>query len=191
LEGGDDVATAWTSPTLRGERATLRPLGPQDTDDLWADIQVGVRNPEERRLTGTHHAFTYAEIAAYCASRADKADRITLAITDRDAGTWLGEAVLKDHDEPNRSASLRIALVPSAQNRGVGTEALRLVLAHAFGPLTLHRVSLEVYAFNERAIHVYEKVGFRHEGCLHDVLWWDGTPHDALIMAALATKWEG
>ena len=191
MEGGDDVATAWTSPTLRGERALLRPLGPRDTDDLWADVQVDVRDPEARRLTGTHHEFTYEEIAAYCASRADKTDRITLAITDRDTGAWLGEVVLMDHDEPNRSAALRIALIAGAQNRGVGTEALRLALAHAFGPLGLHRVSLEVYAFNERAIHVYEKVGFRHEGRLRDALWWDGTPHDALIMAALATEWEG
>ncbi len=191
LEGGDGVATAWTSPTLRGERVLLRPLGPQDIDDLWADIQVDVQNPEARRLTGTHHAFTYEEIASYCASRADKTDCITLAITDRDAGAWLGEIVLMDHDEPNRSASLRIALIAGAQNRGVGTEALRLVLTQAFGPLRLHRVSLDVYAFNGRAIHVYEKVGFHHEGRLRDALWWDGTPHDALLMAALATEWEG
>ncbi len=181
----------WTSRTLHGEQALLRPLGPQDTDDLWADVQVDLQTPEGRRLTGTHHAFSYEEIAAYCASRADRADRITLAITNRNTGAWLGEVVLMDHDEPNRSASLRIALVAAAQNRGVGTEALRLVLAHAFGPLGLHRVSLDVYAFNERAIHVYEKVGFRHEGRLRDALWWDGTAYDALLMAILATEWDG
>jgi len=176
---------------LHGERVLLRPLGPQNTGDLWADIQADLQDPEARRLTGTHHEFTYEEIAAYCASRVDKTDRITLAITARDTGAWLGEIVLMDHDEPNRSASLRIALVARAQNRGVGTEALRLVLAHAFGPLGLHRVSLDVYAFNERAIHVYEKVGFRHEGRLRDALWWDGVPYDALLMAALATEWKG
>ena len=96
-----------------------------------------------------------------------------------------------DHDEPNRSAGLRIGLAPPARGQGLGSEALRLVLAHAFGTLRLHRVSLEVYAFNERAIHVYEKVGFRHEGRLRDALWWDGRPHDALLMAVLATEWEG
>lgn len=185
------MATAWTSPTLRGERVLLRPLGPRDTDDLWTEIQADLQDPMARRLTGTHHEFTYEEIVAYCASRADQTDRITLAITDCDTGGWLGEIVLMDHDAPNRSASLRIALVAGAQNRGVGTEAVRLVLAHAFGPLRLHRVSLDVYAFNERAIHVYEKVGFRHEGRLRDALWWDGTPHDALLMAALATEWDG
>jgi len=184
------VATAWTSPTLRGERVLLRPLGPRDTDDLWADIQADLQNAEARRLTGTHRSFTYEEIVAYCASRADKTDRLTLAMTDPGTGAWLGEIVLMDHDEPNRSASLRLALVAGAQNRGLGTEALRLVLSHAFGLLGLHRVSLEVFDFNARAIHVYMKVGFRHEGRMRAALWWDGAPHDTLLMAVLATEWD-
>lgn len=181
------MATAWTSPTLRGERVLLRPLGPEDTDDLWVDVQ----DLEGQRLTGLHHAFTYEEIAAYCASRADQIDRITLAIANPRDGAYKGEIVLMDHDAPNRSASLRIGLASTARGQGLGAEALRVVLAHAFGPLGLHRVSLEVYDFNERAIHVYEKVGFRHEGRMRDALWWDGTPHDALLMAVLATEWDG
>ena len=179
------MTTLWTSPTLHGERVLLRPLEPPDADALWADLQ----EPEARHLTGTHRTFTYEEIAAYGATRAEQTDRITLAITDPHDGAFQGEVVLMDHDEPNRSARLRIALSPRARGRGLGTETLRLVLAHAFGPLRLHRVSLEVFAFNGRAIHVYEKVGFRHEGCLRDALWWDGEPHDALLMAVRAPDW--
>jgi len=179
--------TTWTSPILRGRRVLLRPLGPQDSDAIRASLQ----DPELRRLTGTHREFSYEEIATYCASRTAQTDRITLAVTVPDSDACLGEVVLMDHDEPNRSAGLRIALMAAAQNRGLGAETLRLVLAHAFGPLTLHRVSLQVFDFNTRAIHVYEKVGFRREGRLRDALWWNGTPHDTLIMAALATEWSG
>lgn len=177
--------TAWTSPMLLGDGVLLRPLGPTDTDDLWVDV----RDPEARHLTGTHHEFTRAEIAAYCASSANRADRITLAVTDPDTGRWRGEIVLLDRDEPNRSAVLRIALTVGARGHGLGTAALRLVLAHAFGPLALHRVSLEVFAFNARAIRAYERVGFRHEGRRRDALWWGGTPHDALLLAILAPEW--
>jgi len=180
------LAMTWTNPTLRGEGVVLRPLGTLDTDALWEDLQ----DPEGRRLTGTHHTFTYEEIAVYCASRPDQTDRITLAITEPSDGTYRGEIVLNDHDEANRSAGLRISLSLGARGRGLGTQALRLLLAHAFGPLGLHRVSLEVFAFNTRAIHVYEKVGFRHEGRMRDALWWDSMPHDTLLMAILATDWE-
>jgi len=113
-----------------------------------------------------------------------------LAIADPASGAFEGEIVLMNHDVPNRSASLRISLAPAARGHGRGTEALRLLLAHAFDPLGLHRVSLEVYAFNERAIHVYEKVGFQHEGRKRDALWWEGLPYDALLMSALAPQWN-
>lgn len=179
--------TTWTSPVLPGTRVLLRPIGPGDSDDLYTSLQ----DAEGRRLTGTHREFTREEIAAYCASRAEQTDRISLAITAAHSGAFLGEVVLNDHDEPNRSAGLRIALVAAARGQGFGSEALRLVLAHAFGPLALHRVSLEVFAFNERAIRAYEKVGFRHEGRMRDALWWNNTQHDTLLMAALATEWNG
>jgi RimJ/RimL family protein N-acetyltransferase len=52
-------------------------------------------------------------------------------------------------------------------------------------------VSLEVFDFDARAIHVYEKVGFRHEGRMRDALWWDGAPHGSLLKAVLATEWDG
>lgn len=186
-EWDDDMATTWITPTIHGDRVLLRPLGSQDTDALWEDVQ----DPEGRRLTGTHRSFTYEEIAAYCTSRASQTDRMTFAICDPSIQGYLGEVVLMDYDEPNRSASLRIGLAPTARGCGLGTETLRLVLAHAFGPLGLHRVSLEVYDFNSRAIRAYEKVGFRHEGRMRDALWWDGIPHAALLMAVLATEWEG
>ncbi len=38
---------------------------------------------------------------------------------------------------------------------------------------------------------IYETVGFRHEGRTRDALWWEGTPHDTLLMAALAPDWDG
>lgn len=63
---------------------------------------------------------------------------------------------------------------------GFGSEATRLVLGHAFDDVGLHRVEREVYAFNERAIHVYRQAGFTVEGVRREALWWDGRYHDAL-----------
>ena len=49
----------------------------------------------------------------------------------------------------------------------------------------LHRVELDVYAFNERARRAYERCGFVVEGRLRDALRWDGEWHDALVMAVV------
>ena len=73
--------------------------------------------------------------------------------------------------------------------RGLGTEATRLVLRHAFAAEALNRVELEVYAFNPRARHVYEKAGFVHEGTMRQALRFDDGWVDAHLMAVLAADW--
>jgi RimJ/RimL family protein N-acetyltransferase len=71
----------------------------------------------------------------------------------------------------------------------MGTEATRLIVGYGFEMLRLHRISLEVYAFNPRARRAYEKVGFVAEGVLRDALLWDGERVDATVMSILAPEW--
>jgi RimJ/RimL family protein N-acetyltransferase len=54
----------------------------------------------------------------------------------------------------------------------------------------VHRVELEVHAFNPRARHVYEKAGFVREGTKRQALLWDGEWVDTHLMAMLAPDWE-
>jgi RimJ/RimL family protein N-acetyltransferase len=169
-------------PTLRGERVLLRPLGPEDA----APVHAATEEPEGRRLTGTRATFTLEGVEAWLASIATRSDRVDLAITDAVSGTFLGEAVLNDIDEWNRSAGFRIALAaPRHYGRGYGSEAARLLLGYGFRELGLHRVELEVFAFNARAIHVYEKLGFRREGVRREALRLEDGWHDALVMGLL------
>jgi RimJ/RimL family protein N-acetyltransferase len=54
----------------------------------------------------------------------------------------------------------------------------------------IHRIELEVYDFNPRARHVYEKIGFIHEGTKRDALLWDGAWVDCHCMALLEPDWR-
>ena len=54
----------------------------------------------------------------------------------------------------------------------------------------MHRIELGVYAFNPRAIHVYEKLGFKREGTLRDSICWDGTFHDMIVMSILEEEYR-
>lgn len=51
------------------------------------------------------------------------------------------------------------------------------------------RISLEVYAFNPSAKHVYEKAGFRAEGVLRESLRYGDQWTDATVMSILADEW--
>ncbi|WP_278739257.1 GNAT family N-acetyltransferase, partial [Paenibacillus macerans] len=44
--------------------------------------------------------------------------------------------------------------------------------------------------FNPRAIHVYEKIGFRREGVLRDELFMDGGFHDSILMSMLEDEFR-
>jgi RimJ/RimL family protein N-acetyltransferase len=54
----------------------------------------------------------------------------------------------------------------------------------------VHRIELQVYAFNPRARHVYEKVGFVHEGTMREALLWDAEWVDAHLMGMLSSDWK-
>ena len=170
-----------TKPTLTGERVRLVPLGPQHAEALHRFTT----DPETRRLTGTHRSFARADIDDWCASRADQPDRLDLAIEATATGEMIGDLAVVDLDPPNASAGYRIALGPDVVGRGLGTEATQLIVAHLLDVVGLHRIELEVYAFNERARRTYERCGFVVEGRLRDALRWDGEWHDALVMAVI------
>ena len=172
-----------TKPILEGERVILRPVSADDA----AGLLDMVADEEGNRLTGTRGLDLTLEAARnWYASRGDDDDRLDLAIVERATGEYAGEAVLNELDRDNRSCNFRIGLRPSFQDRGLGSEATRLIVDHAFR-IGLHRVGLEVYAFNPRAQRVYEKAGFVHEGTRRDALWWDGAWTDSIVMSILET----
>jgi RimJ/RimL family protein N-acetyltransferase len=104
-------------------------------------------------------------------------------------GECVGEAVLNQWDPGNGSCNFRIFIGPKGRDRGFGTEATRLIVGYGFEHLGLHRISLEVYAFNPRARRAYEKVGFRAEGVLRESLRYNGEWIDATVMSILAPEW--
>jgi aminoglycoside 6'-N-acetyltransferase len=72
----------------------------------------------------------------------------------------------EDPDPSSRHADVDIFLGPDAQGRGLGTEAMRAVVRHLIEDRGHHRITLSTSVDNARAIHVYEKVGFRKVGVL-------------------------
>lgn len=184
------MTTFADKPTLVGRRVVLRPVAAGDAPAMFADLA----DAEAVRLTGTHRTFTREQIQQWCATRCDQEDRLDLAIVDRESNLWAGEVVINEWDADNRSCGFRIALGPAARNRGLGSEATALVLGHVFDAIDdppVNRVSLEVFAFNRRALTVYERAGFRREGTLRQALRWDGEYHDAIVMSVVRSDREG
>jgi RimJ/RimL family protein N-acetyltransferase len=122
---------------------------------------------------------------AYLASRANN---VRLAICQRESGQCVGVVYLLNIHWINRSGEFGIQIGDrAARGRGIGESATRLMLQHAFGDLNIHRVYLSVLADNARAIRLYERIGFRHEGVQREAVFKCGRYIDLLTMAALAS----
>ena len=74
--------------------------------------------------------------------------------------------------------------------KGYGSDAMNEILRYAFEELNLHRVSLTVFEYNERAIRSYVKVGFKQEGRSRQWLLRDGQTSDVIFMGILRSEWE-
>jgi len=97
--------------------------------------------------------------------------------------------VILSHYEPMTSATELSMMVGEVERwgEGFGGDILTAIVETGFAQWRLHRISLRVEAFNERAIRLYERCGFRRDGTLRDASYFDGEFRDQYIYSLLST----
>jgi len=102
----------------------------------------------------------------------------------------VGSIDLRDVDVRNGSATLGVVVGdPADTGHGYGSGAIRAIVAFGFDQLRLERIELEVFADNERARGLYERIGFVHEGTRRHAIYRDGAFHDDHLMSILRDEW--
>jgi RimJ/RimL family protein N-acetyltransferase len=172
---------------LVGTHVELRPVTEADLDGPYAHW---INDQASDVFTG-HAQFpaSRGDLLRYLESRTGTDRHIWLAIVTRPGAQHVGNIELSAIDWVHRTARFAILVGDkSAQGRGVGFEAGRLLISHAFGKLNLHRLELGVHPLNAAAIHLYRKLGFREEGRLREAFLRGGEFSDLLVMGLLATE---
>lgn len=91
-----------------------------------------------------------------------------------------------------RNASLGILIGdPMHQNKGYGTEVMQMLVKFCFEELGMHNVMLKANGDNARAIHVYEKIGFKECGREREACWYNGHWADVVSMQILEQEYFG
>ena len=178
---------------LHGERVRLRPLRVDDA----AVFQPWINDPEIQRLAGGRGwQFSLPAQEDYVRARLvnDWEHGFALAIepTDLDAAPRLiGNLELRKLEAVERRGEIGIMIGDRAfWSRGYGEDAMRAICRYGFLDLDLHRLELNVAAFNTRALRCYEKVGFTIEGRLRDHRYVAGRHYDTLLMGLLRQEFE-
>lgn len=174
---------------LEGALVRLRPVRPDDLPALWAILD----EPEVARWWRRDEW-----------ERVDELDAITFVIELKAAGAGGAAAApgggsvagciqySEETDPDYFSAGLDIFVGTAAQGRGVGPDAMITLIAWLFGARGHHRLTVDPAAENARAIHVYEKLGFRPVGVLRRYeRVEEGVWRDALLMELQADEFAG
>lgn len=112
-------------------------------------------------------------------------------IDEKNREKSIGITSLINIDYKNRHAECIIDIGEKEfWGQGYGKEALKLLLDYAFLEMNLHRVSLRVFSFNEKAIGLYEKLGFKHEGVSRQSIFRNGEWHDIFHMGMLYSEYN-
>ena len=91
---------------------------------------------------------------------------------------------------PLQSAFLGYGAVSAHAGRGYMNEAMELVLAHAFGPLALHRIEANIQPANANSIALAARCGFVKEGFSERYLMIAGQWRDHERWAIRAEQWQ-
>ncbi|MEO8290812.1 MAG: GNAT family protein [Gaiellaceae bacterium] len=83
-----------------------------------------------------------------------------------------------------------LVLHPDFRGRGLADRAARLLVRHLVFELDYHRVELECYGFNERAIRHAERCGFVKEGVRRRAYWRHGEWVDGVLFGLIREDLE-
>ncbi|SFJ07727.1 GNAT family N-acetyltransferase [Thermoflavimicrobium dichotomicum] len=96
----------------------------------------------------------------------------------------IGMVTFRDFDRVARSVTIGMCLAKEYWGKGYGTQALRKFTDFLFQSYNLHRIQLDTFKGNERAIHTYKKCGFVQEGVLRQAFWTSNGYQDRVIIWA-------
>lgn len=159
-----------SAPVLRGERVALRPLRPDDREPLRALH----RDPGVMRWWAPMDAdFPF-----------DEEPHMTRLVVEVD-GAPAGIVQFTEELEPSyRSAAIDLFLGDAFQGRGLGREALRVVVDHLVRDRGHHRITIDPAAHNVAAVRCYAAAGFGTVGIMR-ASWLDhetGAWTDSVLM---------
>lgn len=103
---------------------------------------------------------------------------------------FIGLVRWDERDLLNRSVRIGADVARHLRGLGYGRRIYQTVLRYAFDYQNCHRVWLSVLATNERARHLYEKVGFAREGTQRDAVFRDGRWIDYVVMSMLEDEYR-
>jgi RimJ/RimL family protein N-acetyltransferase len=185
-----DEAYAYADAVLVGERVRLRATRDADLPLLAAWMtDPAIRITQSRSMLPNSETVAREFIAGWSTNKGSDAGFSIETLADEPG--LVGHIGLFGAEVKDRCGTIGIFLGRPFLGRGYGTDAVRVIVGYGFRELSLHRIQLDVSAFNPRGIAAYRKAGFVEEGRRREAVRHEGRWYDEVTMSILANEWPG
>lgn len=169
---------------IQGERLYLRDVCSEDVSDRYV---AWLADPEVTQYLETRHSpQTKESIIAYVRQFRGDPDNLFLAIILDGSEQHIGNIKLGPINWIHRFADVSLFLgEKSCWGKGYATEAIRILVRHAFDALKLNRLQATIYGANTGSIRAFLKVGFQEEGTLRKKRFTSGAYMDEKLLAII------
>jgi RimJ/RimL family protein N-acetyltransferase len=117
--------------------------------------------------------------------------RFVIEVDDGDGWRLAGSMEFEVENRRSRIARLGgLAVHPDFRGRRLADEAARIFDRHLLVDLDYHRLELECYGFNDRAMRHAERIGFVREGVRRKAYWRHGEWVDGVLYGLLREDLE-
>lgn len=174
---------------IYGQRIRLRRVERKDLDNFveW------LNDPEARAGIRLYLPMSRTEEEIWFEATLERDVRerpFSVDVQQDDDWVHVGSCGYFDFDDRSRCAELGIMIGDSSYwGQGIGRDAMLTLLRHGFETLNLNRVFLRTYQYNERALRLYQGLGFTEEGRLRQDRYHQGRYWDTILMGLLRDEW--
>ena len=179
------------NPFIVGEKIYLRSIVEADLTPVYREWFNDTKVCE----FNSHHRFPNydANMKDYYESVIRNEANLVLAICDKETDLHIGNVSLQDIDPPNQKAEFAIIIGNKEYwGKGVGQEAMRLIVQHGFSELNLHRIELGTAEDNIGMQKLALLLGFKEEGRSRQAMWknakWKTIFHYGLLVDEFKPK---
>jgi RimJ/RimL family protein N-acetyltransferase len=168
--------------SLVGEKIYLRPTTPEDYSSIY---MWQLANDPQSTTSHPRIMKTAAQaIEAFKSAQPKETEQTFTVIRKKDDGP-VGMIRFFGLNNLNRSAELGLLIDPDEQRNGFGTEAMQVLIRFLFRYRALNKVHAQTADFNEGAVALLDKLGFKRDARLRQHYFYDGTFHDGYIYSLL------
>jgi RimJ/RimL family protein N-acetyltransferase len=174
---------------LEGRYGRLEPL---DAERHAADLHAAYSQDAEGRMWTYLHSGPFASPGEYrdwVEARQESADPLFFAVVDATSGRARGVASYLRIDPANGVIEVgHLAFAPQLQRTRVATEAMYLMMKHAF-ELGYRRYEWKCDALNAPSRRAAERLGFTFEGVFRHAIVYKGRSRDTAWYSVIDSKW--